>query len=184
MAATSAAPAIAEVTTDLAKPSPSWSVPFHCSARPSQWQGPGPTMGSVEVLDPRPQLRHRLAQAAGDPDGPLVLVRHAEPAGGGGGLLHPLEQPAPPLVVAADDDGHATVPAAGPPEPVVVVTADRRGQALPAAQEVDGAGHAIVGREDTGSGGLFRRELPVDVRDRRHDRVPAVHVGVELAQLA
>jgi len=64
------------------------------------------------------------------------------------------------------------------PEPVVVVAADGEGQAV--AEEVDGAGFAVVGAVDAGLLLVFGRERAIDARDLIDLFLPAEAVGVEL----
>src|SRR2546425_1926545 len=145
---------------------------------------PASRSASVVMLDPRPDVGHRLAEPAADPHGTAVLIRHAAPAVDGGGALTRLEQGAEPLLGAAHHDQHAAVPAARTPEPVVVVAADRRREAPAPAQQVDRAGDAVIGGEDARRCRILGRQAPVDLDDRPDDRLPAVHVGVELSQIS
>src|SRR3989442_985845 len=121
---------------------------------------PASRSASVVMLDPRPDVGHRLAEPAADPHGTAVLIRHAAPAVDGGGALHRLEQGAEPLLGAAHHDQHAAAPAARTPEPVVVVAADRRREPPrrgagrgepPSAEQLGGADPAR--RKQPGVGG-------------------------------
>src|SRR2546426_586629 len=134
---------------------------------------------AIVMLDPRPDLGHRLAEPAADPHGTPVLIRHAAPAVEGGGALDRLEQGAQPLLGASDHDQHASVPAARTPEPVVIVAADRRRKALAPAQQVDGAGDEDQHprRPQPGEALSFEQLLDADTSGREQPGVSGCQVA-------
>ncbi len=70
------------------------------------------------------------------------------------------------------------------PEPVVVVAADRAGQAVGVAEEIDRAGLAVVLGEDARLRPLVRWQRVVDAGDFGNHFRPAMHVRVVLRQRA
>src|SRR5579859_2594850 len=126
----------------------------------------------IPVLEPVPHLRKGLLESVADPDRE-VLFLHAPPRGQGWTLVIGVAPTLGTVAIPLQQDQAFASVLTRSPVIVVLVRADRFRQSILPAEEVDGAGLAIIARQDSRFGAHLRRQRVINSRDGLHHLRPA-----------
>src|SRR5258708_2562120 len=151
---------------------------------PVPWAHPrstGRDEALVPILEPWPELDQRRPQAAADEDGAILLL-HPPGVMVLARLLHGRAEPLQTLPVVLEHYDHIPAEAPGAPEEIGLVRADRGGQPVARAEEVDGARLSVVVGEDGRARTLFGGEGGVNAGHLDGPLPPAVRVPLGLGE--